>query len=529
MTQRLFQFRDCALLLVCVLGCGEEPLSAPTQRAVESPPTNLEVQPNTAPQPGRITPQPGAIAPHPGGQSGGEGATPCEGTEQLLAAAMGDGVQLEDILSDLQHVLTGKLGLQWWPKNAERAPGPRTGLIVSGVRMGEVMMMDCSQLTTMIEFDARSEDTQLAGHFAGVLSGYIAADTSLRILVGLTSGQLGDAPTHLSIPPDPIVTMSLNWRVWDPDMVFGTLDAFGETIAHISSGELATWQPTPLGPPAVVPAVVHEVQQQLCGSTAPAGAPLATFESDAALMAATAKRWVVCSGQTNLDPSFAGIEIDATGHWRELRLSNGELIVPAGFGHEGQIIRNVYAADEFNVAFLDWLPQRYSFFNAGISADGQTLRLDNQVGDEVVIQATFHVSELPVRPPPAAFEKGARAGQAACAMPESDLTSRPASITAVRQLLVGRWTFCSGQLGTDHPGISFGADDTFHFLEADGSDSAEGGTFEILDTSSQNGPGAYQIDLQTDKREYMISMPIFANTPLKFMANDECKSVLSAM
>jgi hypothetical protein len=545
MTERFARFCVCAYVFAGLAGCASEHRSdsdGASGRAVviarqtpagdpltpSAAPTTPAPDPQTRagdPRPPDNDPQPGVIDPQPGGQSGGEGVETCAIVEQPLTAATLEGVRVEDLWSHLQTLLTSKIGLEWRPKVRESIPNSPTRLIVTHVELGDTLNVGCSQFKTKLEFDAHSEDDQLAGHFAGDLTGVVASDTDLNVSVALTSGQLSDGAIRDDIRDDAMITLSLVWHDWEPTVLSGTLNADAEVIAMISTGEFAEWTASPIPAAPIGPVSAGDLQRQVCVSTS--AATLATFDSNDALFAAMGKRWVVCSGQTNLDPNFAGLEIDATGHWRELRAMNGELVAATGFGHEGQITRNVYGAS-FNLAVLDWLPERYSFFNAGLSADGQTLRLDSQTTN-VVVQATFQATELPVRQPTAAFEKGARGGQAACTASEAELTTRPASIDAVRALLLGRWTFCSGRLGTDHPAIVFEAGDKFHFLESDGSTSVDGGTFVILDTSSQNGPGAFQFNLTARDQMYVFSLPIFANTPLKFMANDDFRSVLSAM
>jgi hypothetical protein len=63
----------------------------------------------------------------------------------------------------------------------------------------------------------------------------------------------------------------------------------------------------------------------------------------------------------------------------------------------------------------------------------------------------------------------------------------------------------------------------YHFLDADGR-RVESGEIQIIDTSSQNGPGMFQIDLGADGR--VILHPVFASTPVKMLARDECESLL---
>lgn len=455
--------------------------------------------------------------PAPGGQSGGEGVETCEIQELPLSTAVDRGAAVRDVWSQLAQALNSGAPLRWRAKGLPVAPPPTT-LVVTNVQFGETVKLGCSTLETTLRFDAQSEDDQLEGQFAGKLSGTSGVDRALTIEADMVSGIFaGSARTGL--PDDAQLSLLLYWRDGEPNVTTGFLRADSTDIGAVGNANLPFWAADPALTHDIVPS---EVQRTACANLSPTS--VATFDSEASLRQSVAQRWLLCEGRTNQD--FVGLEIDSTGHWRQLKLIQGELVAAQGFGHEGEVIRNVFAST-FNLAVLDMLPERYNFYTAALSEDGQTLRLDGQPG-LVVLNATLHTTDLPVREPTTVFEKGARAGEAACATQPTNLTTRPATIDAFRNLLAGRWTFCSGKLGTGYAGVRFEADGTFAYLAADGGD-AESGTFMIIDTSSQNGPGAYQVELAWSQNQASMSMPMFSNTPLMLLTNGDNPILLSAM
>jgi hypothetical protein len=470
---------------------------------------------------------PGPTEPEAGGQSGGEGSESCTIVEQPFEEAKSGSVRARDVLQMFEGLLRASPGLQWWPKVRDVEPIPPTRLVVTEFAFGQNVMTGCSQLSTSVEFDVSTDDGELAGHVAGTLSGFTIGEANLTLSAVLTDGALRAGPVRSDLTDGAEITLSLKWRAGDPAAISGSLDALGNTIAWINSGDLQYWYPTPtlpvVGP--VVAVAPSGAAQQACEGLSTTTS-VASFPSDEALMQSMSKRWIACNGNTNLE-NFAGIEIDGDGRWRQLDLVGGELVRAQGFGRAGQVVR--YDGPQFNLVIYDWLPTRHAFFTAAISADGNTLRLDNHPDDPLAVTATFHSTDLPVRDLPAAYEAGKRAGQAACSTKPVDITSRPASISAVHELLIGSWTFCRGGFATKHAGVKFDEDGSYRYLEADGGMTAAGGNYEILDTSSANGPGSFQIDLTAPGISYPLVLPMFSNAPRMFLAGDDRDSLLSAM
>jgi len=98
--------------------------------------------------------------------------------------------------------------------------------------------------------------------------------------------------------------------------------------------------------------------------------------------------------------------------------------------------------------------------------------------------------------------------QAECAQPESPPRARFTSEDELKGLLIGRWLSCNAPelrriLGSqDHVGIEFTPDRRWFTLRLDdfgrvvrGRGFDFEGTFEIIDTSLMNGPGAYQLNI----------------------------------
>jgi hypothetical protein len=98
-----------------------------------------------------------------------------------------------------------------------------------------------------------------------------------------------------------------------------------------------------------------------------------------------------------------------------------------------------------------------------------------------------------------------------------------ASVAQTESLLVGTWIQCEGEPlpypPGDNVGIQFDADGTYHRVyEVDGSlvrteGLLEQGTWDVIDTTAMNGPGAYQLNLTTLGSGTVILHPEFFGTP----------------
>lgn len=469
--------------------------------------------------------EPDRIEPIGGGQSGGEGVESCLFTTQPTDTAIIDGKRVVDLLEMFRSALALRPTVLWWPIVREPTPIPRTVLELTQLRFGDETELGCGGFRLPIAFDARTADGQLEAKFEGLLIKAAPDQPSLQLRAMMFKGEFRDGPARAGLEADAKFTLALYWHESEPATLEGTLETGQFTpIAWIGSSALQEWSASAPMPTERSTIAVSDLQRRTCSAVA-ATSP-ATFASEAALRAALAKRWVACSGAGPVDADFAGFSIDLQGHWHELRVEADELVAVQGFGHEGQVARNIYGG-AFNLALLDRLPERYEFANVQLSANGNTLRLSTQGADGLDI--VFQASDAPVRYPQQRA-KGMRAGLSACEEREADITSRPESEAALRGLLLGRWLFCRGGLGKNHAGIAFRADGTYRFLEANGSEVQGNGTFTVIDTSSQNGPGAYQVNLfeAPGLGSGALVLPIFSNAPLKLIANDEYQSVLSA-
>lgn len=469
------------------------------------------------------------VPPHGGGQSGGEGSTVCQTQPQPLATAVRDGVRVAELVDTFRAALRRPVTLQWWPRVRRLdEPIPATQLVVSDVSIGDTADVGeggCNSFRLPAKFRTRTADGLLDGEFEGELDVFTLGERSISFSASLADGGSLSETVKSGLTEGDDIQITLQWRELDSQFSGNmTTPRFTEPFAWIGALVPDEWTAAMPSKDSII-FEPSEVQQRACRSVQEP--ILAAFMSDDAFRRALTRTWVVCSGSGRVSPAFAGFAINAEGHWHELRTESDALIAVQGFGHEGQIIRNVFGPN-FNVAILDWLPTRYDFALAGLSPNGNTLRLITQGGG--TLDATFQAVDLPVQYPAAQYDKGARAGLAACNQGEADVISRPASIDAMRDLLVGRWKFCRGKMGTKHAGVTFAADGTYRFL--DGEDRVvrgDVGKYAIIDTSSMNGPGAYQINLYVgEDGAGAMTMPLVSQAPLKIIANDEFGTELSA-
>ncbi|HKU44428.1 MAG TPA: hypothetical protein VJR89_39985 [Polyangiales bacterium] len=468
--------------------------------------------------------EPGSVDPKVGGQSGGEGSSSCERKARPLATAMSDGTRAVDLLDGFEAALAARPRLQWWPKIRERMRIELTSLELTELTHADAALVGCNMIELPIDLDVRSEDGVLDARFSGNLVALTGATDLITVTAQLVDGGLGAGPARAGLEADGPLQIELRWREEAPDELSGSMDALdaSEPIAYIGRDAVRYWEPTIVEQPQAL--MSSDLQRNVCAKQSPTS--LATFASEQALRESLAKRWVVCSGTARVDPRFAGFEIHADGRWHELRVEDGELVAVQGFGHEGHVARNVFG-DDFNLAILDWLPGGYEFAYAGLSSDGNSLSIQAQPVDSE-LDATFQATDLPVRYPPLPYEPGARAGLAACAAPEADVVSRPASESELRAQLAGRWSFCRGALGTHYAGIEFSANAAEYALLDAGGARVERGKLQIIDTSDQNGPGVFQLNIKAAKRTVVLH-PVIASTPLKMLARDEFDSLLVAV
>ncbi|HKP58549.1 MAG TPA: hypothetical protein VJV78_17605 [Polyangiales bacterium] len=509
MSQRSVCFAALALLLVAASACEYSARVSLPKRGVGS--------------------EPPPIDPIGGGQSGGEGQTACTKSDQPLAAAVSDGLHVAALVGRFEAALESSPPLQWFPKIRGRTPIALTRLALTLESTADTADVGCSCFTLPAQLRLRSEDGLLDARFEGTLNGMTSGAPAISVVATLVDGELREGPETAGVDVRGPIALELTWVAGTPETLSGNLNdltASAEPIAYIGQPAGVNWSD------AGQLAGLHtfkssDLQRRVCAAQTPT--TRAEFASEEELRDKMTRIWVVCSGTGAVSADFAGFRVDALGRWHELRVEAGELWAVQGFEHEGQFARNVFG-DDFNLALLDWLPARYEFATAELSADEQTLRIKAQQTDSY-LDATFQAMNGGILYPQTGRSEGERAGLAGCDEQEVDVISRPGSKAELRELLVGRWLFCRGRFGTQHAGIEISADNTYRYLQADGSPvRGSDGTYLIIDTSEANGPNAFQINLRSGgvDGDVTLGMPIFAKTPLKMLARDDFASVLSA-
>jgi hypothetical protein len=131
--------------------------------------------------------------------------------------------------------------------------------------------------------------------------------------------------------------------------------------------------------------------------------------------------------------------------------------------------------------------------------------------------------DMPSTPPVSTTEEVERA-EAYCSTFEGGVVE----VTTKAELesrLVGRWLYCAGEVvfgRADTAGIRLDSDGTFRFLlhgndgeVVDGQGFDNMGRYAVLDTSSVNGPGSFQLDLELTGIGGSAVFPVFATDPPK--------------
>jgi hypothetical protein len=128
---------------------------------------------------------------------------------------------------------------------------------------------------------------------------------------------------------------------------------------------------------------------------------------------------------------------------------------------------------------------------------------------------------------------GATDAAAACAQSGSDVVAHFTSADDVRARVSHRWVRCDGgqlTLAHDEAGIDVTADGHWYTLVRDASGSLSRGsgfdyegTYEILDTSSFNGPGSFQVTWWSQTGQ-LGSHLAFVSNPTKMRAEIDSPS-----
>lgn len=244
-----------------------------------------------------------------------------------------------------------------------------------------------------------------------------------------------------------------------------------------------------------------------CG---PAG-PRHTFTSIADVQASLAGRWALCSGAINSPQDARGIEFDGKKAYFLVQ-STGGLTRGGGPGY----VRDVSILDTSSMngpnsyqINLDGQGFGNSYFASYADSTG-SLRLDEGTSAK---QANY--GRIAAPPQTCAGVCGSSGAARAFA-----------STADVASALAGRWSLCSGKMNapSDAVGIEFTGDRAW-FLVDDGAGNLARGVgfdyeakFEVLDTSSMNGPGSYQVNLtRSGGNSYVVEV---SDCPRKLVMNE---------
>jgi hypothetical protein len=91
---------------------------------------------------------------------------------------------------------------------------------------------------------------------------------------------------------------------------------------------------------------------------------------------------------------------------------------------------------------------------------------------------------------------------------------------------------CRGRFGLpqEYAGVSFAADGSFQFLDAQGNPlSHDAGSYELVDISWSSVPAGVQVHIRTPSLHLIFGAPDFSRTPVKMRVEDAFQSVLSAL
>jgi hypothetical protein len=124
--------------------------------------------------------------------------------------------------------------------------------------------------------------------------------------------------------------------------------------------------------------------------------------------------------------------------------------------------------------------------------------------------------------------QGQNLGPAGCHVAPSGVTSTVATADELRQDLLGVWYDCKkpGTFAPDSDGIEFTSDGHYYHLTLKQgvlvreTGFGQAGTYDIVDTSSMNGPGHFQLNLNPNTGGVMIIEWALAAQPRLLLVNN---------
>lgn len=230
--------------------------------------------------------------------------------------------------------------------------------------------------------------------------------------------------------------------------------------------------------------------------------------------------WIRCDGPPLFGDGTEGeVGVDVVGDrfYRVYRAADGSLIRAEGIDQEGALaILDTTGTNGLGSYQTNWklLGQGTAIFRPSFFQSPSVMGLR--------MTGTAHYERWTGAAPTPGVPPGT--GPSAC----GDRIT-PIALTSVAQahdLLVGPWTHCAGGSPIGNPdgeaGLEFTADGRFRRLVrgADGaivpgSGDGQEGTWTVIDTTSMNGPGWYQVSLTVDGRgAYGSSLVFFVTSPM---------------
>jgi hypothetical protein len=293
-------------------------------------------------------------------------------------------------------------------------------------------------------------------------------------------------------------------------------DPSGNTSSQATPG-IPTVFGTVLPPPASRSGGPPPVAAQSCAGASKTPDNPSQFASSTELSGVLTRTWLYC-GSTSSGPgasplgdaTIAGFQVTTDGAFYVLRTAaDGGLVRHTGFDDEGRIVLVDTSAMNGTGAF------QINFVHAGngtsmsqpyVSQDEKTIAFVTEAG-----RSTFVATDAPVAVPDLPAD-GLHLGASGCAVEEGHTASTFASATDAQARLVARWAACPQtslpRFGPDgNAGLELTNDGHFYFLQPDysrGSGDPWTGTYQLVDTSSMNGPGVFQLNLNIANGTYIL-------------------------
>ena len=230
--------------------------------------------------------------------------------------------------------------------------------------------------------------------------------------------------------------------------------------------------------------------------------------------------WIRCDGPPLFgDGSDGGVGVDVIGDrfYRLYRAADGALIRAEGLEQEGTLtILDTTAMNGPGSYQTNWkvVGQGTFIFTPTFFQSASVMGLAGMTGSSRYERWTGPA-------PTSGLPPGTSA--TACGNPTTPIALT--SVIQVQDLLVGPWTRCGDGSAIGNPdgeaGLEFTSDGSFRRLvrSADGtvvpgSGVGDQGTWTVIDTTTMNGPGSYQLNLTVDGDGTYISSPVFLASPL---------------